>query len=348
MTNSTWQQSAMNGNYLDTNNWTQANIPDANSIAFFGTSVQTTISNITGSVGSWIFNIGASNYDFTIGIVWSFFGDGIIVNGGAVTIHVSDQVQFLNNSSAGKATIFISGGNLDFHDGSTAGTADIENVDGTLLFSDNSTGGTATIDTSGSATVDFSESSGPAGDHRLTVGSIAGVGSYDLGRNQLTVGGNGQSTTVGGAISDGGTGGGSGGSLVKVGYGTLTLTGANNTYSGGTTLRAGALDLGAIGAAGTGPIIFTPGKQTLKIEDTALSDRRFGNAIDDFGKKDILDLTGLHFHAGATAKYHHATHLLAVHSGSVTDTLTLNAPASTHFSVEHDGHGGSEVFLVFA
>jgi outer membrane autotransporter protein len=45
---------------------------------------------------------------------------------------------------------------------------------------------------------------------------------------------------VSGVIADGGSAGGIGGSLVKVGSGTLTLAGAN-TYTGGTTLNAGGL-----------------------------------------------------------------------------------------------------------
>jgi hypothetical protein len=37
-----------------------------------------------------------------------------------------------------------------------------------------------------------------------------------------------------------------------------------------------------------------------------------------------------------------------VHSGSVTDTLTLHSPHHTDFGVANDHHGGTEVFLVFA
>jgi autotransporter-associated beta strand protein len=71
----------------------------------------------------------------------------------------------------------------------------------------------------------------------MTAGSIEGAGNYRLGSKSLTVGGNNLSTEVSGAIQDNG---GTGGSLVKVGTGTLTLSGIN-TYTGATTVNAGTL-----------------------------------------------------------------------------------------------------------
>ena len=80
--------------------------------------------------------------------------------------------------------------------------------------------------------MDFSGSDGPSRDDRLTAGSIAGAGLFQLGANELTVGGDNLSTDVSGVIV--GTG-----SLVKVGSGTLTLSG--NATLGGTTVDGGAL-----------------------------------------------------------------------------------------------------------
>jgi autotransporter-associated beta strand protein len=53
-------------------------------------------------------------------------------------------------------------------------------------------------------------------------------------------------TLVSGAMTNGGI---NGGSLIKVGTGTLTLSGAN-TYTGGTTVLPGSLQLGNGGASG--------------------------------------------------------------------------------------------------
>ena len=386
MANATWNTTG-SGDYGLPSSWTDLLVPGGSDTAFFGTSSQTTISVGSNDVGGWTFEPWSSVYTFNLsaGSTFRFLGDGITVNGGGLTINVNfvpggpggATLSFFNHSTAGPATI-ANNGTVEFRDGSSAGH--MTYVTGTvgddiqLNFRDHSSAGAATITTGllarteffdfanagaaalitagseGSITggiVDFSNSRGPGDNHQLTVGSIAGGGFYLLGANRLIVGSDGHSTTVSGFIEDGGDGGGSGASLVKVGHGTLTLSGADNSFSGGIRLEAGALDLGAIGAAGPGAITFA-GRALLRIANAALSAHQFGNPIDAFARHDVLDLTGLKFHHRASATYHGASHHLAVHSGGVTDTLTLNSPHGTHFEATNDGHGGTEVFLVFA
>ena len=356
MITTTWQGST--GDYLALGNWSSG-VPGMGSFgdtAFFGASAANNISIVTSDTsillvtpGTWSFSPDASRYNFEIGfgVTLTFAGGGIVINGGTAHLFNFGELGF-NASSAGEASI-TNFNFLTFFASSTADSSIIDTVDGArTVFASFATGSSAQFITEAGGVMDFSQTSGPAKDHRITAGSIAGAGTYRLGEDQLTIGANDLSTTVSGAIDDGGLKPGTGGaSLVKLGHGTLTLSGAGNTYSGGTTLEAGALDLAAIGAAGTGAMAFA-GRATLKIENSALSAHHFTNPIDMFAEHDVLDLTGLHFHAGATAIYHKASHHLTVHSGHVTDTLTLLAPQSTHFAAASDHHGGTDVFLIFA
>jgi fibronectin-binding autotransporter adhesin len=94
-----------------------------------------------------------------------------------------------------------------------------------------------------------------------TIGDLSGSGTVDLGARQLTAG-TANSTTFTGTINDGGLAGGTGGSLVKQGAGTLTLTGAN-TYSGGTNLKGGVLAVNSDANLGSGSLHFDGG--TLEV-----------------------------------------------------------------------------------
>jgi autotransporter-associated beta strand protein len=367
----TWSPSS--NDYTSPGNWSPSYVLSFIDAAVFGASTFTNISiddGTTHDIGEFIFTPRASQYSFTIGLTNAsglrFSGSGIVVSGGTVEITVDlGGLVFFNNSTAGTASITISveggmgfadmstggsakitnSGTARFVDDSTAGSAKIETLAGAHTnFEDFSTGGNAQLVTDAGGTVDFSQSKGPNGDFKLTVGSIQGPGTSLLGGDQLTVGNNGPPTYVSGLIDDAGLGG----SLVKVGHERLTLSHAFNTYSAGTGLDAGTLDIAAVEAAGTGPISFG-GKATLAIENAALSPGHvFENHIKAFGKHDTLDLAGLHFHAGATAKYHPATDVLTVHSGHGTDKLTLVSPHGTHFQAASDHHGGTEVFLFFA
>lgn len=190
---------------------------------------------------------------------------------GSATIANASLLVFRDSSTAGSASITNSG-TINFVVSSTAGSAVItNNAGGTTSFQDQSTAGNARlINNAANAVFDFSGSSGPNGDHKLSAGSIAGNGTFFLGANELTVGGNNLSTTVSGVIADGGASGGTGGSLVKTGTGTLTLSGAN-TYSGGTTFAGGTVSVSSDANLGdlTGSLTFTGG--TLQVTGTAFN-----------------------------------------------------------------------------
>jgi autotransporter-associated beta strand protein len=271
---------------------------------------------------------------------------------GRAKITSTDLVGFGSNAVAGSATINVSAGVVQFQGHSNAGSATITaGAFASINFFDNSDGANARLIAQASDTlVGFSGTAGPAGDHKVSAGSIAGAGTFQLGQNELTVGSNNRSTKVTGLIEDGGAFGGAGASLVKVGTGKLTLTHANNTYTGITGLGGGTLDVAAVDATGTGPLIFNPfvsGHKTLKIENPALTSHAFGTEIQFFHHDDTIDLAGLKFHTHAKATYDDTTHLLTVKSGHVVDTLNLTQPETSGvFKAKDDGHGGTKVVLV--
>ncbi len=169
---------------------------------------------------------------------------------GSSSIDNRADLEFRQTSTAANASITNESG-IQFHESSTAGSASIFNYF-SLVFRDASTAGNAGITNASTpifingdpftAYTDFSLSTGPSGNHKLSAGSIAGGGTFFLGQNELTVGGNDLSTSVNGVIVDGGLGGGAGGSLVKIGTGTLTLSGVD-TYTGATTVNGGTLNV---------------------------------------------------------------------------------------------------------
>jgi len=100
-------------------------------------------------------------------------------------------------------------------------------------------------------------------------GGLAGAADCNLSQfeetRSLTVGGNGQDTTYSGSLQ------GAGSSLIKIGSGTLMLTGDNSGYNGGITLSDGTLNiygtlntgLVEVGAHGTGTFINSGGVHTM-------------------------------------------------------------------------------------
>jgi len=231
--------------------------------------------------------------------------------GSATLINVAQgSVRFNDRSTADHATI-ANKGTIGFFGSSSAGNATITNQTdgsfyesdkgpvlnpgGVLRFFDSSTGGNTTLINQADATVNVSGSSGPNGDGKLSAGSIAGAGSYILGANELTVGGNGNSTEVSGVIS------GVGGSLVKTGIGTMILSGAN-TYTGGTTISGGALQIGNGGTSGsiTGNIDNNAALIFNRADELTYSDVISGSGTVEKRGIGTLILTGAQTYTGGT------------------------------------------------
>ena len=158
-----------------------------------------------------------------------------VINGSTAQDVAGAVLNFFDNSTAGNATITANGG-ISGGEG------------GAIIFEDHSRGGRASISLLGNGELDIGNSRTSAG---VTIGSLAGDGLVFLGPKTLTIGSNNQSTSFSGVIQDGGINQGTGGSLAKLGRGTLTLTGAN-TYTGTTTVSAGALRVSNTFGSGTG------------------------------------------------------------------------------------------------
>lgn len=375
--NATWiggTPSPASSDYIAPQNWTPSGAPTGT--ATFGASANTNITlSTTVSVGGWTFSPGASAYTTTIGVAaeLDFTGAGITVNGGSASITNNFITQFHNSSSAGAASI-TNNFALDFWDTSSAGSANITTTHAVEFF-DNSSPGSAAITATGPlASVGFGFTSGLNGDYKLTVGSIAGDGTFNIGHNQVTVGSNNLSTTVDGLVIDGGFG--ANGSLVKTGTGTLTLTGAN-TYTGGTTITDGILQVGHNSAVGTGAVTLDGGlfqadgttnlaiANNFKINNTpasgAIDSNRVsltiaGNISDGVGsgKLTVLDsagggiliLTGTNTYSGGTTICFCGTLQLgdATHTASMIGAITnegqfniVNANTASITSLINDG-----------
>jgi hypothetical protein len=157
----------------------------------------------------------------------TFFYDFSSAGSASIVNRFQGATFFYDFSSAGSASIVNRfQGATFFYDFSSAGNATITTNNGGLTqFVDNSTGGNARFVTNAGGLVDFSGSTGPAGDGKITAGSIEGAGDYFIGGgNTLIVGSNNLSTEVSGVIADGCGCTPGPGSLVKVGSGTLILS----------------------------------------------------------------------------------------------------------------------------
>lgn len=209
------------------------------------------------------------------------------------TITNNQSMYFFAGANAGSSTI-TNNGAINFYDNSTARNATIINY-GSLNFNaygeagGNSTAGNATITNFGS--INLGSWSQTMGSLTLMGGSVKGTGELTLlSSSSLDLRAGSISEAVGGASA-----------LTKTTAGTVTLTGAN-TYTGGTNISSGTLQIGDGGATGSiAGDVTNNGVFAIKRSD-ALT---FGGVISGSGAvqqngSGTTTLTGLNTYSGAS------------------------------------------------
>lgn len=114
------------------------------------------------------------------------------------------------------------------------------NNSGLMTFADYAMAENTVVKNTAGGKVDIS-----AVDSATSIGSLSGAGNVELGNKELSLGNLHLDDTISGIIS------GNDGSPVKIGDGTLTLTG-DNTYTGTTDVNEGVLLVNGNQSAATG------------------------------------------------------------------------------------------------
>src|SRR5712671_1124372 len=171
---------------------------------------------------------------------------------------------------------------------------------------------------------------------QLGTGGIAGALAADVVDNGLFTFDRTDTYTFSGSISGSGV-------VQQVGIGTTVLDG-HNSYTGGTEIVSGTLDVVVTDSAGTGAITLDAGAQTLRIEQSALSAGHFANTIAGFACVDTIDLAGIGLAASATLGPNNVLTVSGGSSGPVTLQLDPGQSfAGDVFKVTSDGAGGTNV-----
>ena len=238
-------------------------------------------------------------------------GTSTLTTGGA-----GSYVLFGSGASASQATIRNEGGRVIFQVNSSGGNATIHNNGGSVLLQNTPDLSGATIVNNndvahGTGRVYVQDVAAP-----VSVGSLSGAGDVVLGNSTLVLGARGMNDTISGVIANTGPGlqdiNGAfyvnpvmlgNGAVVKVGTGTLTLTG-NNTYTNGTTINGGALQLGNGGTSGSvqGNIAIGSGASLIvnRSDNYTLANAVSGSGMLTQAGTGTTTLTGTNTYSGGT------------------------------------------------
>jgi filamentous hemagglutinin family protein len=119
---------------------------------------------------------------------------------------------------------------------------------GTLALKGNGVLGGVYFSVASGAIFDISQLTGAG----VTVNTLNGAGTVDLGSKMLTIGSGNTAWTFSGVLADGGIGGGTGGSLTMDDTGVTGVLSGTSTYTGGTTIKNGTLSVAADANLGSG------------------------------------------------------------------------------------------------
>jgi autotransporter-associated beta strand protein len=200
------------------------------------------------AVGSPGPNVGA--YEQSANWAQMFVPDGTAYFGGTfITNVILNSTVNVGGWNVSYNYLFQNLGTLNFNGTGIVGGAVAALINtGIVNFNNGSGPGAISLISNGNGVINFL-GDGPAHDHKLDAAAIAGSGTFNLGSNELTVGSSNADTTVSGQII------GAHGSLVKAGFGILTLSGVN-TFSGGTAVHNGLLVVnGLIGKVSVGDLV---------------------------------------------------------------------------------------------
>ena len=261
-------------NWKNLNGGAATNFVNGDAVLLDDTATGTTNLQITGAtVTPTATKFSNSSLDYSVSSSGGFGigGTGNLVKEGTAALTLNTA----NTYSGGTS---LNGGTLNVNNASAIGTGALTVADGTTI--DNTSGGAITLSTNNAQTWNGNITFG--GTKALNMGT----GTVSLTGNRLVTVNGTAPVTLGGVISGAF-------SLTKNGTGTLTLAGAN-TYSGGTTISAGTLNL--TGALPAGAIILNPasdGTATFSTSGTiALANGNLINAGSVFGGTGILNVTG--------------------------------------------------------
>jgi len=281
-----WKKEVNSGThrYLDTSNWQGGTIDDnfSSNLALTGALSVTLDDNYTTVPGGLRFNFTFTTggayplslladgpnrtltlaADVCVGPSPSAYGDRIVTVGGGpfvlttllganrdITVATTaDTLTFANSINNGTGTngIIKSGDGTLIFSGVNGYTGTTNVQGGTLRLGDNDRiHGTSAVVLANTKGVVFDLSG-----HTDTVGSLAGggpeYGNVTLGAGGcLTTGGDNTTRTYDGTVS------GSGGKLIKIGTGTMTLTNPNSDFSGRLEVSDGTLSVGALANVNT-------------------------------------------------------------------------------------------------